>query len=129
MPDYVYDGTLEGLLTCFDLLGGFAGTGRDRILPRKAAGASRDLDLFGEALEVATRPERAEAFRHSLKTARGQEALRSIEYGFRSGSKDREEVLAAFVRALKEGKDARDLSDSRILGLRKSLERNFPRGP
>ena len=120
LETYSYDGTLEGFLTCLarlrdgDRILSYCG-GRDPGLPV--------FDLFEVPVPVVTEPEKAEAFRTHTAAAYGKEALRLIDYGFRSGAEDREALLTAFIQALAEGRDPKDLSDNRLLRFRKSLSR------
>jgi len=129
MTRLAYDGTLEGFFTCLGVLFPDCGPrcpseGGSRIdaaiLPPER---SLEPDLFGEMRSVAADPSLAGGFRGRAARAWGREALRSLEYGFRSGSEDREVLLLDFVHALAEGKGAKDVADPRILEFRASLRR------
>jgi len=129
MTRLAYDGTLDGFLTCLDFLFPVS----ERIRPSACGfppdavilhpGCVAEPDLFGETRFLASAPALAGRFRAYAVRAWGAEAFRCVEYAFRSGSADREALLLGFVRTLAAGKDAKDISDRRVLDLRKELGR------
>ncbi len=129
MVRLAYDGTLDGFFTCLGVLfpdcgpkGPPAGCARidSAVLPPRR---SREPDLFEETRAVASDRFLADGFRARAARAWGREALRSLEYGFRSGSEDREALLLGFVSALAEGRGVKDVADPRVLEFRTSLRR------